>query len=79
MKRVTLQRDAVIRCRCLSLLVLLAFALAQTSMAFQVTTTSRLTPSTALQAWSLPHETSFTFRTWYNEYNPTARVTVYNE
>lgn len=78
MKRSTLQ-DAI---RCSSVLyvfISLALALARTSAAFQVTNMYHTAPSTALHAWSLPHETSFTFRTWYNEYNPIARVTVYNE
>jgi hypothetical protein len=80
MNRAGLQNGYMIRCSCLHILllpVIMAFAFAGTSTAFQVT--DRISPMIALQAWSLPHENSFTFRTWYNEYNPTARVTVYNE
>ena len=83
MKRASIQNGVVKRCNCLHLFVMLVLALMGTSMALQVTTGTRTTslasPLVALQAWSLPHESTFTFRTWYNEYNPTARVTVYNE
>jgi hypothetical protein len=35
---------------------------------------------TSLSAWSLSTMTGqFSAPTWYNEYNPTARTTVYNE
>lgn len=81
MKGSSLQKGVLFRCGSWLLVAVLALALLQTSSAFQVTKghTYSITPSTALQAWTLPHENSFTFRTWYNEYNPTARVTVYNE
>ena len=81
MKGSSLQKGVLSRCGSWLIVAVLALALVQTSSAFQVTKghTYGITPSTVLQAWTLPHENSFTFRTWYNEYNPTARVTVYNE
>jgi hypothetical protein len=59
--------------------VLLAFVswFEFSTLAFQMPDHSKT--SHVLNAWSLPNDGSFSFRPWYNEYNPTARVTVYNE
>lgn len=35
--------------------------------------------STDLSAWTIMPTAAAPFSTWYNEYNPTARRTVYDE
>lgn len=57
-------------------LLMLLFALS--TEAFHAASVSAMKVS-ALQAWSLPTESFAMKSTWYNEYNPTARATVYNE
>jgi hypothetical protein len=65
------------------LLLMLVFLFALSTEAFQAAITAvptKATTNTALQAWSLPNDGSFGLKsTWYNEYNPTARATVYHE
>jgi hypothetical protein len=61
---------------CFNFFAIVAF-FALSTAAFQVNQHTKT--SVVLNAWSLPNDGSFAFRSWYNEYNPTARVTVYNE
>jgi hypothetical protein len=75
-------KGADAHCRTHLFVLLLALTYFRTTLAYPMTAgTSSTHRTTALHAWSLPIDTSsFTFRTtWYDEYNPTARVTVYNE
>jgi hypothetical protein len=61
---------------CLNFFAIVAF-IALSTAAFQMNRQAKTL--VVMHAWSLPNDGSFAFRSWYNEYNPTARVTVYNE
>lgn len=68
-------------CSCVGIAILLPFLLFVTSTdAFQSAVIPRV--SSSLTAWSLPNldpSSAFSSSTWYCEYNPTARRTVYKE
>jgi hypothetical protein len=80
MKGTTSPRTNHVRLNYLFVLAVLFLVSVRESKAFAIDfMKSHKPPNTALHAWSMPHDHTFAFRTWYNEYNPTARVTVYNE
>ena len=65
------------------LLLVVLLAATRSTEAFQsvlpVGVPSRMRLTTDLQAWTIMPTAAAPFSTWYNEYNPTARRTVYDE
>jgi len=68
-------------CHARVVILALIFVLLRPTDAFQHAGSSNRRNASALQAWTLPMEASFAAlkSPWYNEYNPTARTTVYSE
>ena len=67
----------------LAFLLLLLLAATRSIEAFRsvlpVGAPSQMRLSTDLSAWTILPTAAAPFSTWYNEYNPTARRTVYDE